>query len=438
MNKILNELENMDPQEMVQLQQKRLKRQLKYVYSHSAFYKRKFQDANILPGDIETIEDLQKIPFTTKQELRDYNQDFICVDNKRIVDIGASTGTTGAPVILPLTKKDWDDNEETCMRFLVGLDIREEDIVQIAVAFDQLFSAATPVDCALKKLGVTTLRMGPGNIRRQIDIMKRLNTTVVFTTPGFMLLLAEGAKEMGLNPRKDFNLRMALLVGQSLYTQDWKPNTLNRRIREEWGVEVYSDYGSMEMFAAFAECKHHTGHHVYADHFIMEIIDPETGVVLPSGSTGELVFTHLTRETTPFVRFRHGDITRIETEKCVCGRTTPRIMATIGRIDQMMKIKGTSVYPEQLEEALISIPEVSAYVIEAFTDENGIDRIRVRAATEGSQAGIFKEIEKEVRAKTRIAPDVIEPVTKEEAARIWFSEGTRKPKRFWDKRKKAI
>lgn len=437
MNRILNALEIMDPQQMAEFQLKQLIRQLNYVYNNSAFYKRKFQEANIFPTDIKTIEDLRKIPFTTKQELRDHNEDFICVDNKRIVDIGASTGTTGVPVILPLSKKDWDDNEETCMRFLVGLDIKEEDIVQIAVAFDQLFSAATPVDCALKKLGVTTLRMGPGNVRRQIEIMKRLGTSVIFTTPGFMLLLTEEAKEMGLNPRKDFNLRMALLVGQSLYTQDWKPNTLNRRIREEWGVEVYSDYGSMEMFAAFVECKHHGGHHIYADHFIMEIIDPYSGAPLLPGNTGELVFTHLTREATPFVRFRHGDITRIETERCICGRTTPRVMATIGRVDQMMKIKGASVYPEQLEEVLINIPGVSAYVIEAFTDKNGVDRIKVRAAVEKTQTIIFKKIEKEIKAKARIKPDVIEPITKEEAAKIWFSEGTRKPRRFWDKRNKA-
>lgn len=279
--------------------------------------------------------------------------------------------------------------------------------------------------------------MGPGNIRRQLEMMKRLGTTVILSTPDFMLLLAEEAKKSGLDPRKDFKLRMGISLGQSLYTQDWQPNTLNGRIRELWGIEVYSDYGSMEMLASFVECKQHGGHHVFADHFLIEIIDPETGMPALPGEEGELVATHLTREGMPLVRFKQGDITRIETEQCPCGRTTQRIMAVIGRVDHMMKIKGTSVYPQQIEEALLGVAGVTAYLIEAYTDTHSIDRIKVRATVESPQVIVFAEIEKAVKAKARIVPDMIEPITKEEAVRIWFSEGTRKPKKFWDKRKKT-
>jgi phenylacetate-CoA ligase len=437
MDRILNEFEKMDPQALAELQLERLKKQLNYVYNHSPFYLRKFKEANLIPKDIDAMGDFRNVPFTTKDELRQCNDDFICVENKYIVDIGATTGTTGPPVILPATKKDWDDVVETVMRSLVGLDIGEEDIFQISVAFDQLFSAAPMFDDALKKLGATTLRMGPGNIRRQVEMMQRLGTTAIFSTPDFMLLLGKEAKRLGLDPGKDFRLRMGILVGQNLYTQDWQRNTLNRRIRELWGIEVYSDYGSMEMLASFVECKQHGGHHVFADHFLIEIIDPETGMPVPLGEEGELVATHLTREGIPLVRFKQGDITRIETERCPCGRTTPRIMTVIGRANHMMKIKGVSVYPEQIEEALLGVAGVTAYLIEAYTDMHGMDRIKVRAAVESPQNIAFAEIEKAVKAKARIVPDVIEPITTEEAARIWFSEGTRKPKRFWDKRKKT-
>jgi len=436
MNRIHNPLEKMNPEKMAVLQLERLQRQLSYVYSHSSFYQKKFLDAGIHPSDIKNLKDLENIPFTTKQELRDHNQDFFCVKNKDIVDIGASTGTTGRPVILPLTKKDWDDNIECVKRFFTGLGIHQEDIVQLSVAFDQLFSAATPLDYALKDMGATVARMGPGNPGRQLDIMKQLGTTMIFATPGFMLLLAEEAKELGLNLKQDLNLKKALLVGQSLYTQDFKPNELCRRIRDLWGVEIFSDYGSMEMFAGFVECKQHRGHHVYSDFFIMEIIDPETGQTLPPGELGELVFTHLTREATPFVRFRHGDITKLETAPCACGRTTPRIMATVGRVDQMLKIRGTSVYPEQIEEALLSVEGVSSYVIEAYTDGYGSDNIRLKVAFQGPAETIISNIQKTVKAKARIKPDQIERISSQEASRIWFSEGSRKPKKFWDKRNK--
>lgn len=437
MNRTLGEFETMDLQAQEEMQLTKLKKQLNYVYEHSRFYKRKFDEADINPGDIKTMEDFRRIPFTTKDEIRDHNDDFICVENREVIDIGTTTGTTGSPVILPVTRKDWDDVVETVSRALAGLEIQKEDICQITVSFDQLFSAATPFDIALKQMGVTTLRMGPGNARRQLEIMQRMGTTVIYAIPDFMFILAEEAGEMGLDPRKDFNLRMGIMVGQSLYTQDMQPNNLKRRLGELWGIDCYTNYGSMEMMAGFIECKPHGGHHVYADHLIIEIIDPDNGLVVAPGQTGELVATHLAREGIPLVRFRQGDITSIKTDQCSCGRTTPRIMGTIGRVDQMLKIKGTSVYPAQIEEALLSVAGVSAYVIEAFSDQAGTDRIKVMVTGDDPHDLLTTEIEKAVKAKARITPDVVEPITMEEAERIWFSKDNRKPKRFWDKRNTA-
>ena len=434
---ILSEFETMSPEAMRGLQVQRLKHQLEYVWTHSPFYRRKLGEAGIAPADIETLEDFQRIPFTTKSELRDHNEEFFCVGSKRIVDIGASAGTTGRPVLLPASGRDWEDLIRLKMRYLVGLGIGDDDVFQIAAAFDQLFSLGTPIDDALKRLGVAVVRTGPGNARRQLEVMRRVGTTAILCTPDFMFLLDEEARRLGLDPQLDFSLRMGIFFGQSLHTQDWRPNDLNRRIADLWGIDVYSMYGTMEMLGAFVECKHHTGHHIYPDRVLTEIIDPETGACLQPGDTGEFVFTHLIKEATPLIRFRQGDITRIETEPCRCGRTTPRLMAVLGRVDQMMKIKGTSVYPQQIEEALQGVAEVTAYLIEAYTDERNTDRVRIKAAIDGPQDAIFAEIRAAVKAKARIAPDLIEPATQEEIVETWFSKSTRKPKRFWDNRKKT-
>jgi phenylacetate-CoA ligase len=437
MRKFLNPIEKMPSEEMKILQLERLKNELNYVYNHSAFYQKKFKNAGLLPADLHKLEDLQRFPFTTKQELRENNVDFTCVGNTEIVDIGASTGTTGTPVILPVTKKDWDETVECIMRYVVAIGIEKDDIVQLTVAMDQLFSASTPLDDALKELGVTVVRMGPGNSRKQLEIMKHLGTTVIYATPGFMLILAEEAKHLGIDLKNNFRLNKALLVGQSLYDQDWKSNALYHRVKEHWNVELFSVYGSMETFAGFAECQHHTGHHIYPDRFLMEIIDPETCQSLPPGELGELVFTHLTMEATPFIRLRHGDITKLETTPCPCGRTSPRIMATIGRVDQMLKVRGASVYPEQIENAILKVEGVTAYVIEAFTDSYGSDGIKIKVALNGSEHVIHSEIEKSIKAIARIKPNQIESISIEEARKIWFSKDARKPKKFRDRREKA-
>ena len=437
MANILSEFETMGREAIAAMQLRRLKRQLDHVWANSPFYRRKLGEAGLCPADIATLDDFERVPFTTKSELRDYNDEFFTAENKRIVDIGASAGTTGRHVLLRASNQDWEDLIRLKMRYLVGAGIDDEDVFQIAAAFGQLFSLGTPIDDALKRLGVTVVRTGPGNARGQVEIMRRVGTTVILCTPDFMFLLAEEARKLGLDPRLDFNLRVGIFFGQSLHTQDWRPNGLNRRIQALWGIDTFSMYGTMEMLTAFVECRHHTGHHVYPDRLLLEVIDPETGARLPPGETGELVFTHLIREATPLVRFRQGDVTRIEIEPCACGRTTPRMMAVLGRVDQMIKIKGTSVYPQQVEEALQEVAAVGAYVIEAFTDKRGMDRIRIMLTTEGPQDTVFREVRTAVKAKARIMPDLIEPITQEEVTRIWFSRGTRKPKRFWDKRKKA-
>jgi phenylacetate-CoA ligase len=418
------------------LQFRSLRERLAYVFEHSQFYRRRFRDADVDPRDIGSLKDfVEKIPFTTKDDLRMYNDDFLCVPKSQVVDVTATAGTTGTPIFVYRTRRDWEVYVESKMRSLVELGIKDSDVFQISTAFDQLYFGAIFFDYASKRLGITVLRMGPSNLRRQLEVMRRLETTVIYTTPGHMLLLTEEAERMGMNPQKDFNLRMGMFVAQSLHTEDWQPNALNHRIREEWGIEVYSGYGSTEMMVGCWECKQHGGHHVEDDLLFVEIVDPATGLPVPPGELGEIVFTHLSWEGMPLIRFRQGDISRLETQRCVCGKTAQRIMSVIGRVDDMMKIKGVSVYPAQIEEALSEVSGVTAYVIEAYTDRRGIDRIRIRVAFEGSKEMVFEEVEKAVRSRARITPDVLKPISREEALKILYSMGTRKPKTFWDKRK---
>jgi phenylacetate-CoA ligase len=433
-SKFHNPLEGISAEAMMAYQWNRLQEQLHYVYNHAPFYRDRFLKCGLHPQDIKSLSDFNKIPITRREDLSRNNDRMICVPSRALVDIGATTGTTGAPILLPVTYEDLIRTVETIERNVVIVGITPDDIVQFCIAFDQLFSAGTVWYDALRNIGATSVRMGPGNIKRQIDIMQRLGCTAILATPDFMLGLAQEAKNQGLNPRTDFKLRKGIFLGQSLHTNEWKPNALSIRIQEEWGLEVHSLYGSTEMFAGFVECTEHGGHHVHSDHFLMEILDPDTGDVVAPGEPGELVITHLLMKGMPLIRYGQGDITTIDAEPCKCGRTTPRIMAIRGRIDQMIKVKGVSIYPEQIEETLMNILQISAYVIDLYTDASGRDQLRIKIAPESPNDGLFSRVSNAIKARTRIAPDIIEWITEEEAHRICYSYGSRKPKHFWDKR----
>lgn len=435
MEELYSKVESMNRGEIEQMQLKMLKKQLKYVYSKSKFYRGKFDDAGIKPDDIKSLGDIQKIPFTTKGELREYNMDFICVRNEKVIDIGTTTGTSGSPVILPVTRNDWNFLTDTNLRSINGIGVTEKDTVQLCMAFDQLFSVSTPIDDTLKIIGATSVRMGPGNTKRQVEVMKLLKTNVIYATPDFMFILAEKAKELGYEPAEDFFLEKGVLVGQPLWRKGWKPTRIKKQIEELWGMEVFSDYGSMELFAGFHECSEHGGHHSFSDYHYLEVVDPLTGESLSPGEEGELVVTHLGMEGVPLVRFRQGDITSIEVEKCVCGRTNPRVMAIIGRVDNMLKIKGTSVYPQQIEDCIIEIEGVNRYVVEAFSDKYSSDRVVIKIFTSSNKEKVREEIVGNVKSRTRITPE-IEFVGRTEIEEIIFKNGTRKPKLFWDYRKR--
>jgi phenylacetate-CoA ligase len=414
-----------------------LKEQLEYVWKKSKFYQKKFRDAGITPDDIKVLKDIEKIPFTTKEELRIFNDDFICVPNRKVVDIGATTGTTGNPILLPATIKDFKRLTGTYKRSFHAIGINRDDVVQLAVAFDQLFPIGMTADATLKEMGATVVRMGPGNTKRQIEIMKRIKSTIIFTSPDYMLTLAETAKEMGYDPRKDFFLKKGLYHGHPLFDRNNQPTMLAKKIEEVWGIENFSCYGSMEMFSGAFDCNYHCGYHSHPDWLYLEIINPETGEVRGADQEGELVATTLMREAIPVIRYRQGDITRIKTDRCKCGKTSPRIMSIVGRAGHMLKIKGTAVYPQQIEEILMQEPEITNYALEAYKDKNECDAIKIMIGLQKHSDKVLERIRTNLKARIRVTP-AIEVLAPQEVVNILYRHGSRKPQKFLDLRPESL
>ncbi len=414
------------------------KEQLEYVWKKSKFYQNKFSDARITPDDIKSLKDIEKVPFTTKEELRTFNDDLICVPNSKVVDIGATTGTTGNPIILPATMNDMKRLIGTYKRSFDAIGINRNDIVQLAVAFDQLFPIGITANATLKEIGATVVRMGPGNTRRQIEIMKRVKSTIIFASPDYMFTLAETAREMGYNPRKDFSLKKGLFHGHPLFDGKNQPTMLTKKIEEMWGIECFSCYGSMEMYSGAFDCPFHIGYHSHPDWLYLEIINPESCKVLGADQEGELVATTLAREAIPVIRYRQGDITRIKTDKCKCGKTSPRIMSIEGRAGHQLKLKGTAVYPQQIEEILMHEPEITNYVIEAYKGTNECDALKIMVALlHKKNDNIVERIRLNLNARIRITP-AIEVLSSQEIVKILYRHGSRKPQKFLDFRPESL
>jgi phenylacetate-CoA ligase len=414
-----------------------LKKQIAYVWKKSKFYQKKFRDAHFTPDDFYSLKDIKRIPFTTKEELRAFNDDFICLPNRMVVDIGATTGTTGSPIILPATKNDLKRLIDTYKRSFRAIGINRDDIVQLSVAFDQLFPIGVTANATLKEMGATVVRMGPGNTKRQIEIMKRIKSTIIFCSPDYMLTLADAARELGYDPRKDFHLRIGLYHGHPLFDLNNQPTMLAKKIEEIWGIEGFSCYGSMEMYSGAFDCPFHCGYHSHPDWLFLETINPETGEVLGEDREGELVVTTLRREAIPLIRYRQGDVTRIQTDRCRCGRTSPRIMSIAGRANHMLKLKGTVVFPQQIEEVLLQEPSIAHYVLEAFKDANGCDALKIMVGLREHSDRIMERIKTNLKARIRITPTII-LLNSQEILKIVYRNGSRKPQKFFDHRPESL
>lgn len=425
------EIETAPREKIIALQNERLSATVRRVYENVPFYRNKMEQAGVTPEDIRTIDDLHKLPFSYKQDLRDtYPYGLFAVPLKDVVRLHASSGTTGKQIVVGYTRNDLDVWDECVARALTAAGCTDEDVVHVSYGYG-LFTGGLGADGGAKRIGATTVPVSSGNTQRQVTILKDFGSTILCCTPSYALHIAEVLYASGYT-KDDIKLK-AGVFGAEPWT-----NEMRRKIEEMLGLTAYDIYGLTEIIGpgvAF-ECKEQTGMHVNEDHFIVEVIDPDTGEVLPEGTQGELVFTCITKEAFPILRYRTRDIGVITRGKCSCGRTLVKMTKPRGRTDDMLIIRGVNVFPSQIETVLLEKGYTANYQI-VVDRANNFDSIEVQVEISNE---IFSdtvrglaERAKELSAALKTLLGVSAKVTLLEPNSIPRSEG--KAVRVIDKRK---
>ena len=370
------------------LQLKRLKSAVKNAYDNVPYYRKRFNELNITPDDINTLKDIEKLPFTTKDDLRDaYPFEMFAVPRKQIVEVHTSSGTTGKPTVSGYTRGDIEIWSEVMARGLSMAGVTDEDIIQNTHGYG-LFTGGFGVHYGAQKIGATVIPISTGQTKRQIEIMQDFGTTVMIFTPSYGLYLAEELEEEGVDI-KDLDFK-AIGFGAEMWTEE-----MRQEIEKRFNAPAYNIYGLTEIMGPGVglECSVQDGLHLFEDHFYPEIIDSETLETLPEGNRGELVLTTLTREGTPLIRFRTKDITLLKRGKCGCGRNLVKMDRVTGRTDDMLKIRGVSVFPSQIEKALLRIDGLEPHYQIIVTRPHLMDELEVRVeASEGLFSDKIKEL----------------------------------------------
>ena len=346
-------IERMPVDDLHELQGKRLRSLVRYVHNHSSFYRQRFREAGVEPDDIKKLSDVTKLPFTFKIDLRNtYPTGMFCLPENWVVRYHVSSGTTGKPTVVGYTQGDIDMWTESLARALTSVGLGREDVIQVSYGYG-LFTGGLGLHYGAERIGATVLPTGAGNTERQIELMQDLGTTAIACTPSYFLHMNEVAQKMGVSIRDDTKLKAGIFGAEP-----WSDET-RKRIEESTGIKAYDIYGTSEMSGPlFTECHLQNGIHIWADLFLLEVIDPKTGEQVEDGERGELVVTTLDKWAFPLIRYRIGDITILNNEPCECGRTHPRIMRILGRTDDMIVVRGINVFPSQVESVLMRIPEI--------------------------------------------------------------------------------
>lgn len=356
-----------------ELQLERLRDTVKRVYQNVPHYKKALDAAGVKPEDIQTLGDIQKLPFTTKDDLREnYPYRLLAVPMKDIIRIHASSGTTGKATVVGYTREDVETWAECVARVVCQAGGSPEDIAQISFGYG-LFTGALGLHYGLEKVGASVIPVSAGNTKRQIQILQDFGTTLLVSTPSYALYMSETAEQMGVDLR-------SLPVKLGVFGAEGHTEEMRQELERRWGIDVTENYGLSEVMGpgVAGECLEHAGMHIAEDHFIAEIIDPETGEVLPEGSVGELVLTTITKQGQPLLRYRTKDITSITYEPCACGRTSARMTKVKGRSDDMLVIRGVNVFPMQIESVLLKTPGVGPNYEIVVTTENFMDKMEVK------------------------------------------------------------
>ena len=425
------DIETKTPAEIQQYQSDRIPELMKYLHDNSVFYRNRFKENGIDYRTIRKVNDLVSLPVTTKDDLQRFNDDFICVARNAIIDYVTTSGTMGEPVTFAMTDNDLDRLAYNEYISFSCADSTKEDVFQLMVTLDKRFMAGMAYFLGLRRLGAGIIRSGPGLQRLQFESMKKFNPTALVTVPSFIPKLIDYANNQGID-YKSLGVKKAICIGEPIRNNDFSLNTLGRKITDQWDIKLYSTYASTEMGTAFTECSAGKGGHHHPEMIVVEFLD-DNNMPVAEGQVGEVTITTLGVEAMPLLRFKTGDMCHHYTDSCSCGRTTMRLGPVVGRKQQMIKYKGTTLYPPAIYDVLNEIEQIENYIVEVDTNALGTDNILVKAGVLSVVPGMEKRIKDHFRAKLRVAPDITfhKP---DEIALLQMPEHTRKPIVFVDKR----
>lgn len=414
-------VEYLAPEALAEHRLQALRRQVAWARERSPFY------ASHLPETVAA--DVRDLPFVTRAQLAEHQEAMATLPRERWADVSRTSGSTGRPIYVPASLGDLERIRHFVGRSMEGFGIRAGETAALLLPLDELINPPVILEHVLRhRFGCPTLRIGACARDRQLQYLQDLRPSLIVGAPTPFLLLAQTAREAGVDPRS-LGVRAAVLMGQPVYGAGWRPLPVTEGLREAWGCEVFSVYGATEWYSGLCECEAHAGHHVQWESLWVEVVDPESGVPVPAGQVGELVFTTLYREAFPLVRYRTGDLTWMEEAECACGRRSPRVMAVVGRTDDLLKIRGATVFPVDLEESVGSVPGVGAWLIEV--EPGDVLRIRLAADDFETAASLVRS---RVKERTRLTPTV-EPALAADLEARWFEGGARKPRKLVDKRR---
>jgi phenylacetate-CoA ligase len=424
--------ECMNRNELKQVQSERLRETVERVYFNVPYYRSKMQEAGLGPESIRSIDDLHKLPFTTKIDLRDnYPFGLFAVPMSEIVRVHASSGTTGKPTVVGYTRKDISIWSEVIARTLTCAGADRHDFIQIAYGYG-LFTGGLGLHYGGEKIGASVIPISGGNTTRQIQLMHDFGSTVLACTPSYALYLAEAIAESGIK-REDLKLRVGVFGAEP-----WTEN-MRREIEDKLKIKAIDIYGLSEVIGpgVASECLVQEGLHIFEDHFYPEIIDPATLEVLPPGATGELVFSSITKEGLPLIRYRTRDLTRLNYEKCKCGRTMVRMEKCLGRSDDMLIIRGVNLFPSQVESVLLEMSEIKPHYLLIVDRINNLDTLELKVEVDEAffqdKISQLEALREKLQTNLENALGLGLKVTLVEPKMIERSEG--KAKRVIDKRK---
>jgi phenylacetate-CoA ligase len=408
---------------------------LGYLKAKSTFYKRVFKEHNININNIKTLDDIKFLPTTSKADMQEKNWEFLCVPSNEIKEYTATSGTLGKPVTIALTANDLERLAYNEQQSFLCADGDAEDVYQLMLTLDRQFMAGIAYYQGIRKLGAALVRTGPGLPPMQWDTIMRLQSNTIVAVPSFMLGLIEWAKEHQID-LKHTPVKKAICIGENLRNGDFELNALGEKITRDWPIKLYATYASTEMQTAFTECSAGMGGHHQPDLVILEVLD-EHGNPLPAGQYGEVTITTLGVEGMPLLRYRTGDVCAYYDTVCSCGRKSKRLSAVLGRRQQMIKYKGTTLYPPAIFDILNNVPYIKEYVVEVYNNGMGTDELRIHVHTPLPVDDCETKLKPLLQSRLRVVPH-LQFHSGADLQQMQFPAGSRKQLRFIDSRKNTL